>query len=158
MTRSVRSHNVITYIGSVAAMVGGLGTTLYAQAAPPSEATNNYSLAGLIAALSGLTAAIFPQLQLGIRLWIEDRRQDREAKLGRDKVENQLRVAQLQIDELRQSERELGVVLKYNREMVASFARKLGVDLPPLPEIPDRHPTPADPPPMVTEAGETPPE
>lgn len=120
----------LTYGGSATAVSSGLGTMIFAQITTPSAETTAASTAGLLVAIAGLAAAIGPQLQAALKVYLEERRAERVAKLERHDLANRLQEALLRIALLQDQISANTVTIDYNRSLVQGLAKSVHVDLP----------------------------
>jgi hypothetical protein len=87
-----------TFGGSFVAIASGLISN--ASEGAPSSAALVVALAGLMTASGGLVTAIGSQVIALVKIWVDQRRQDREAKMERHNLANRLNAANLEIKDL----------------------------------------------------------
>lgn len=75
-------------------------------------------MAGLIVALAGLATAIGAQVQPLFKIYLEERREDRQAAEARHDLANKLQVANIEIQLLKINHEEMVKTVDYNRNLI----------------------------------------
>ncbi|MGE5754264.1 MAG: hypothetical protein ACM35G_00905 [Planctomycetaceae bacterium] len=116
----------LTFGGSITAMVSGLVALATEQS--PSAGAQIVGMAGLVTALGGLVTALGNQVITVLKIFVEERRQDREAKLARHDLNNRLNAANLEIQNLSEVIEENRRRIEDQHQLIMSLARGHGVN------------------------------